>query len=206
MEQFLEKFGKLPLHLKLAGLAGVLVAIVALDYVLVLSGTLEEISQMSSEEAPGGRLQQVEKKLLEKQNQAANLTTYKREVERLKQQVKEAQEQLPTHAEIPKLMRDVAYEGQQSGLVIKRFELVKEEMQGAFAKVPVKMAVEGSYHEIAVFLDRLARMPRIVNVTGMRLTQPKIVNKKIVLQADYLATTFRFLENRAEAAAAAAKK
>ena len=205
MEQFLEKFGKFPLHTKLLGLVGAVLAILVLDYVLVLSGTIDEIAEMSSE-APPGKLQQVEKKLLEKQNQAANLTTYKREVERLKQQVKEAQEQLPTQAEIPKLMRDVAYEGQQSGLVIKRFELIKEELQGAFARVPVRMSVEGSYHEIAVFLDRLARMPRIVNVTGMRLNTPRIVNKKIVLQADYLATTFRFLENRAEAAAPAAKK
>ena len=194
MDQFLDKFTKVPIQHKLLGLVGAIALVLILDFLLVLQGQWDELAALNSPEPPEGRLQAVEKKLLEKQQQAANLTTYKREVERLKQQVKEAQEQLPTQAEIPKLMRDVAYEGQQSGLVIKRFELMNEQQKGAFSAVPVKMSVEGSYHEIAVFLDRLARMPRIVNVTNMGLKTPKLINKKIVLQAEYLATTYRFLE------------
>jgi type IV pilus assembly protein PilO len=192
VEPFLEKFTKIPLKHKAAGLAAVLLAIFLLDYFLVIDGQFAELQQLSNEGEPEGRLQQVQKKLLEKQQQAAHLTEYKREVERLKQQVKEAQEQLPTQAEIPKLMRDVAYEGQQSGLIIKRFELSSEQQRGSFSAVPVKMLVDGSYHEVAVFLDRLSKMSRIVNVTNISLKNPRIVNKKIVLQGDYVATTFRF--------------
>ncbi|MEW5848493.1 MAG: type 4a pilus biogenesis protein PilO [Myxococcota bacterium] len=202
MEQFLEKFTKIPLQHKLGGLLGALLLMAGLDWFLVVDGQMTLLKELSNPtEDPPGRLQKVEKKLLEKQQQAANLTTYKREVERLKQQVKEAQEQLPTQAEIPKLMRDVAYEGQQSGLVVKRFELSGEQQKGAFSSVPVKMAVEGSYHEVAVFLDRLSKMPRIVNVTQIQLRSPRVVNKKIVLQGEYLATTYRFLEGNVAAAA-----
>lgn len=193
MEQFLEKFTKIPWQQKVGALAGLLVLIGALDYFLVVQGQFEERDSLDHEEQPEGRKQQVKKKLLEKQQQASHLTEYKREVERLKQQVKEAQEQLPTSAEIPKLMRDIAYEGQQSGLVIKRFELAGEQAKGSFSAVPVRMSVEGSYHEVAVFLDRLSKMPRIVNVTNIALTGPHIVNKKIVLSGNYLATTFRFI-------------
>lgn len=194
MEQFLEKFTKIPLQQKLLGLLAATILLVVGDYFLFVSDQLAEIETLDHEEDPLGKLQTTHTKLVQKQEQASHLTEYKREVERLKQQVKEAQEQLPTQAEIPKLMRDVAYEAQQSGLVIKRFELTSEQQKGAFSAVPVKMAVEGSYHEVAVFLDRLSKMPRIVNVTQIKLTSPRVVNKKIVLAADYLATTFRFID------------
>jgi len=198
VEQFLEKFTKVPLQQKLAGLLALTVLLVVGDYFLIVADQHAEIETLDHDEDPVGKLQVTNKKLLEKQEQASHLTEYKREVERLKQQVKEAQEQLPTQAEIPKLMRDVAYEAQQSGLIIKRFELTGEQQKGAFSAVPVKMSVEGSYHEVAVFLDRLSKMPRIVNVTQIGLKSPRVVNKKIVLAADYLATTFRFIDKGAK--------
>lgn len=196
MDQFLEKFTKFPLPQKLGALAAALLLIVGLDYWMVIGDQIDTLTQLDNEEDPVGKKQQVKRKLLEKNEQASHLTEYKREVERLKQQVKEAQEQLPTQAEIPKLMRDVAYEGQQSGLTIKRFELTGEQNRGEFAAVPVKMSVEGSYHEVAVFLDRLSKMPRIVNVTNISLASPRTINKKIVLNGEYLATTFRFLDKK----------
>jgi type IV pilus assembly protein PilO len=192
MEQFLEKFVKIPLPQKVGALAGAILLILGLDYFLVVSDQLATLASLDQEEEPKGQKQKAKQKLFEKQQQASHLTEYKREVERLKQQVKEAQEQLPTAAEIPKLMRDVAYEGQQSGLTINRFELNSESDRGQFAAVPVRMRVTGSYHEVAVFLDRLSKMPRIINVTNISLRSPRTVNKKIVLSGDYTATTFRF--------------
>jgi type IV pilus assembly protein PilO len=196
VEKFLEQFTKFPWQQKVGALAALLIVICVADYFLIVAAQMEEMATLDQEEAPEGKKQQVKKKLLEKQQQASHLTEYKREVERLKQQVKEAQEQLPTLAEIPKLMRDVAYEGQQSGLVIRRFELTAEQAKGNFSAVPVRMQVEGSYHEVAVFLDRLSKMPRIVNVTNISLRTPHLVNKKIVLAGEYMATTFRFIEKK----------
>ncbi len=202
MEKVLEQFTKIPWQQKVAGVVALVVVLGVLDYFLVMQAQFAELETLDHEEAPEGQKQTVKKKLMEKQQQASHLTEYKREVERLKQQVKEAQEQLPTMAEIPKLMRDVAYEGQQSGLVIKRFELTPEQAKGNFSAVPVRMKVDGSYHEVAVFLDRLSKMPRIVNVTNISLKTPKLVNKKIVLEGEYLATTFRFIDKGAAPAAA----
>ncbi len=202
MEKVLEQFTKIPWQQKVGGVVALVVVLGVLDYFLVMQSQFAELETLDHEEAPEGQRQTVKKKLMEKQQQASHLTEYKREVERLKQQVKEAQEQLPTMAEIPKLMRDVAYEGQQSGLVIKRFELTPEQAKGNFSAVPVRMKVDGSYHEVAVFLDRLSKMPRIVNVTNISLKTPKLVNKKIVLEGEYLATTFRFIDKGAAPAAA----
>src|SRR4051812_7897083 len=114
MDKFLEKFVKIPWQQKLLAVGVLLIVMVAGDYFVYISPATAEQLQLDNEEQPEGKKQKTKKKLLEKQQQASHLTEYKREVERLKQQVKEAQEQLPTQAEIPKLMRDVAYEGQQS--------------------------------------------------------------------------------------------
>jgi type IV pilus assembly protein PilO len=191
MEKFLEDFSKIPLRNKLIVVAALIVAIGLGTYYFSVADSLTAIAQNDD------RIAQQEQELVKLQQQAQHRTQFMREVERLKQRLREAEEQLPKQAEIPKLLRDIAYEAQQSGLRMDRFELQGEAVQGDFAAVPVKMAVKGSYHEIAVFLDRLSKMPRIVNVTDLNMTTPTMENKKIVVASTYTATTYRFLDKTA---------
>lgn len=188
MEKFLDNFAKIPLQQKLLGLIVVVAAIAGLTYLYWVSEKLDMIEQNK------GVIETQQAELVKLQQQAQHRTQFMREVERLRQRLREAEEQLPKQAEVEKLLRDVAYEAQQSGLQLLRFELQGEEQRGDFAAVPVKMNVRGSYHEVAVFLDRLSKMPRIVNVTNLAMAEPRIQNKKIVLNSSYLATTYRFLE------------
>ena len=189
MDKFLEQFTKLSIEKKALILIGIIIGFLVLDYFLVMSGQLESRTSLRAQ------ADDLQVKLLDKQQKAKDLTGFKREVERLKQRLREAEEQLPKKAEIPKLLKDIAYEGQQSGLLVGKFELRPEEKRGTFAAVPVAMVVEGSFHEVAVFFDRLAKLPRIVNVTEIALTDPRVVNKKITLRGAYTATTYRFLES-----------
>lgn len=191
MEKFLEQFSKVPLQQKLGGLALFVVVVAGLTYLNWISGHLE-VMEMND-----NRIAAQQAELVKLQQQAQHRTQFMREVERLRQRLREAEEQLPKQAEVEKLLRDVAYEAQQSGLQLSRFELQAEQSQGDFSAVPVRMRVRGSYHEIAVFLDRLSKMPRIVNVTDLKMSKPTIENKKIVLDSEYLATTYRFLEQAA---------
>ena len=199
MEKFLEDFAKIPLRNKLIVVAVAIVLIGLGTYQFSVSESLDKIAENDE------RIAQQEQELVKLQQQAQHRTQFMREVERLKQRLREAEEQLPKQAEIPKLLRDIAYEAQQSGLRMDRFELQGEAVQGDFAAVPVKMAVRGSYHEIAVFLDRLSKMPRIVNVTDLQMTTPTMENKKIVVASTYTATTYRFLDKTATAPAPAPK-
>src|SRR5205807_1265278 len=69
----------------------------------------------------------------------------------------------------------------------------QEQKQSFYASIPVVMAVTGNYHEIGVFLDSISKLARIVNVTNIKMTQPKMSGDKLVVSASYVATTFRFL-------------
>ncbi|MFH1808627.1 MAG: type 4a pilus biogenesis protein PilO [Pseudomonadota bacterium] len=188
MDQFFDTFTKISIEKKIGILIGMLLVVLGGDYFLVMSTQFEEQASLTAKN------EELQVQLLDKQQKAKDLTGFKREVERLRQRLREAEEQLPKKSEIPKLLKDINYEGQQSGLTISRFELQGEQQQGAFAAVPVRMVVEGNYHEIAVFLDRIAKLPRIVNVTNIVLGGAGEQNKKIVLQGSYTATTYRFLE------------
>lgn len=194
MEKFLESFAKIPSSQKLGGMAAAVAVIALATYFYGVSDNLDLIAEHDA------TIEQQQTELVKLQQQAQHRTQFMREVERLRQRLREAEEQLPKQAEVEKLLRDVAYEAQQSGLQMDRFELQAEQQQGDFAKVPVKMTVRGSYHEIAVFLDRLSKMPRIVNVTDLAMDKPKLENKKIVLSSQYMATTYRFLEQSETAA------
>ena len=188
MEKFLDQFSKIPAAHKGLGLLAAILLIVMAVYGLWIVEYQDEIEQHDA------TIAQQEAELLKLQTQAQYRSQYMREVERLRQRLREAEEQLPKAAEVPKLLRDISYEANQSGLRVDRFEIRPEQKRGEFAAVPVQMKVAGSYHEIAVFLDRLAKMSRIVNATNLSMTAPKVENKKIMLTANFDATTYRFLE------------
>lgn len=197
MEKFLESFAKIPLQQKIGGAALAVVLIGVATYFLSVADSLEKMENLD------GEIATQEKKLVELEQKAQHRTQFQREVERLMQRLREAEEQLPKQAEIPKVLRDIDYEAKQAGLRVDRFEPQAEAQQGDFAAVPLKMTVRGNYHEIAVFLDRLSKMPRIVNVTDLNMTAPTVENKKIVVASSYTATTYRFLERQDEAKKAA---
>jgi len=197
MDKFLESFAKIPLQQKAAGLGVLVVVVFAGAYFFSVEPAMTTISENED------KIAKQEAELLKLQQQAQHRTQFMREVERLKQRLREAEEQLPKQAELAKLLRDISYEAQQSGLRLDRFDIQPESQQGDFAQVPVKMSVRGSYHEIAVFFDRLAKMPRIVNVTDLVMATPLLENKKIVVSSSFSATTYRFLDKAPEPAAPA---
>lgn len=188
MDKFLDSFAKIPAVQKVLGMLVVVLFIAGATYAFGVADSMSRLQE--SEET----LLQQQAEMAKLNQQAQHRVQFVREVEKLRQRLREAEEQLPKQAEVEKLLRDVAYEAQQSNLQMDRFELQGEVVEGDFARVPVKMTVRGGYHEIAVLLDRLSKMSRIVNVTDLVMEKPRLENKKIVVTSNYLATTYRFVE------------
>ena len=115
------------------------------------------------------------------------------EMEKLKQQLDEALTELPLDKDIDELLAQLNDLGKKSGLEISRVTPGPESPEGFFARIPVAMSVSGNYHEIASFLQEVANMRRIVNVNNIKLSTPTARGDKVVLKSDFLATTFRFV-------------
>jgi type IV pilus assembly protein PilO len=64
--------------------------------------------------------------------------------------------------------------------------------KGFYAELPIQLRLSGTYHDIALFFDKIGKLERIVNVSDIELGAPKKENGQIVLDVTCNATTFQF--------------
>ena len=191
MDEIIDKVLKAPPLHRWGGLGALLVVLTILNFVLLVRpelGTLE--NQAAQQRALDSQLQ-------EKSEIAQNLNERRREMDVLQQKLDEALAELPESADIDELLAQLNEIGRKSGLEISAVEPAPEESAQIYVKIPIKMALTGNYHEIAMFLQSLANLRRIVNVNNIQLGSPTLKSEKVVLNTSFVATTFRFLDPKA---------
>jgi len=153
-------------------------------------------------------LEKLQVDLQQKQLIAANRPKLEAEIKVLEKELADALVRLPEEKEIPKLLTQVNTLGQQNGLEFLLFRPGATAQKGFYAEVPVEMRVEGQYHALGSFLDRVSKLERIVNVSDIRVTPLQAqaqradrADRSIV--ADLKATTYTFLEKGGSASAPA---
>ncbi|HEX8042730.1 type 4a pilus biogenesis protein PilO [Candidatus Deferrimicrobium sp.] len=146
-------------------------------------------------------LASLQSKIQEQQAIAANLRSFQDEVRRLEAQLSLLLEQLPNSAEIPSLLKSISDLGKDSGLEFLRFAPSGEVKKDFYAEIPVSISVNGDYHSFALFSDKVAHYPRIVNLSNIVFSSPKPSGDNIVLvTVNCTATTYRFLDQQAASA------
>src|SRR6266851_8771455 len=194
MEQLLDKIAKAPPAVKYGGLAGLVVLLSVLNFFFGIQPIEETITRQE------GQQKTLDIQLAEKQAIAQNLNERRREMDILEQKLAEALTELPEKKDIDELLAQLNDIGKKSGLEISRVEPGGETNATFFAKIPIKMSVSGNFHEIAMFMQEIANMRRIVNVNNIKLGTPVVKNDKVVLSSEFLATTFRFVDQAAQPA------
>ena len=189
MEQLLDRIAKAPAAAKYGGLAGLVVLISVLNFFFGIQPLQDQIANQENQQRA------LDRQLAEKQEIAQNLNERRREMDILEQKLAEALTELPEKKDVDELLAQLNDIGKKSGLEIARVEPAGEVPATFFAKIPIKMAVSGNYHEIAMFMQEIANMRRIVNVNNLSLGSPEVKNEKVVLKSEFMATTFRFLDS-----------
>lgn len=185
---------KLPLPKRMLVLAAVNLVIVGAVYWFLIGPKYSEVKGLR------GTLQELNIKLNENRLIAADIPKYLQEKEEMENKLKNAVAQLPNEKEIPDLIDSISSAGEKAGLKILIFRPGKEVKKGFYAEVPVNMSVEGKFEGLFDFSDRVGRLPRIVNISGMDITSTGHRNRVPVLKASFVATTFRFIPTPAEGA------
>ncbi|MBI3180843.1 MAG: type 4a pilus biogenesis protein PilO [Myxococcales bacterium] len=188
MEQLIDRIAKASNAAKFGGLAAAVVLITAANFFLFIQEIEDKIEGQKSTQSA------LNQSLAEKQEIAQNLNERRREMDLLEQRLAEALTELPDRKEIDELLAQLNDIGKKSGLEISVVEPGPESMAAFFARIPIKMVVSGNYHEIAMFLQEVSNMRRIVNVDNIRLGSGALRNDKVILTSEFLATTFRFVE------------
>lgn len=183
----LEKFNKLPVWGKILIAIGAVIVITGGNFYFFLQDANKKIARNDRQIA------QNVKEITDKKIIAENLSQFQREHELLKQKLTEALTALPMSGNIDELLGDMNANAKKSGLTIRSLTPKQEVAHGFYAAIPLDMQVSGTYHEIVVFFESISKLRRIVNISGISLTSPHNENDRVVLSANYVATTFRFI-------------
>jgi type IV pilus assembly protein PilO len=172
----------------LGGVAGA--AIVALYAYFLMMPLWEEKGKLEDQ------LLKVQSDLQQKQLIAANRPKLEAEIKALEKQLDEALVRLPEEKDIPRLLTQVNSLGQQNGLEFLLFRPGAPVKKGFYAEVPIDIRVEGQFHSLGGFLDRVSKLERIVTVSDIRITPLSGVAQRTdrSIAAELKATTYTFLE------------
>lgn len=190
MSQLLDRYTRLPRsqRLLLVGLGYLVVCVVF--FFSLISPTLAEIDSAKS----------VQEQLTTKRNQvrtrAENRASFEAELEGLAAQLKQALKELPNDREIPVLLSEIDGHARKSGLDVRRFQPLPEVLHEYFADVPVQLVMDGSFHEIGIFFDRVRKMSRIVSVQDIEMSDPVESGSETTLKVSAQAVTYRFLTEK----------
>ncbi len=171
--------------------AGILVVfniiIAALGYFFLISPTIEEAAKLTED------LDKLTAKIEESRTIAADIAKYKREMVALEDKLKEALSKLPNEKEIPDLLESISDAVKEVGLNVFLFKPGKIRKRGFYAEVPVSMRVQGGYESLYEFSDRMARLPRIVNIGSLSIKSPKKAGFSPQLETELVVMTFMFV-------------
>ncbi|MBF0099202.1 MAG: type 4a pilus biogenesis protein PilO [Magnetococcales bacterium] len=174
---------------RLAVVLAILALPLAAYAALLAPERLESLQQVQNS------LQQQEEQMASKRRLLARLPQMREELNKLKAEEERLAQRLPSEKEIPTLLTDISTLGLEQGLEFILFAPGSELVRELHAEVPVTLEVRGSFPALAQFIDRLARMPRIVTLSDWHLEpnkeQPELLGSKARL------TTYRFLTQKA---------
>jgi type IV pilus assembly protein PilO len=134
--------------------------------------------------------------LMKAKQTASRLPQVRAEHDELAQQWEEAKNLLPTQQEVAELLSQVTVAGQRSGVEFLLFEPKASVPREIYMENPIDVTVQGGFHSIGEFLERLSSLPRIVNVQGVDLknvANPVDAELPDVVQANMSLTSYTLL-------------
>ncbi|HUP28554.1 MAG TPA: type 4a pilus biogenesis protein PilO [Usitatibacter sp.] len=162
-------------------------------FVLIQVAAYFFLWQYQAEQIEKGRQDVVKQKetFLEKKRLAVNLEAYKQQRAEIEQSFGALLKQLPNKSEMDALLIDINQAGLGRGLAFELFRPAeKENITEFYAELPVNIKVTGNYHDLGAFASDVAKMPRIVLLTELKLDPPK----DGVLAMEAVAKTYRYLD------------
>jgi len=184
----LDKITKLPRPYRLGIVAGLVVLVFVIYGYGFYSTTSSQLESFRSQEL------ELQRKLNEVRSVTQNLGAFEEELQRLDRELQIALRQLPNSKELPVLLTDISTLGKNAGLEFKSFRPKPEIPREFYAEVPIEIEFHGHFHEIASFFDQISRLPRIVNVSELKMHVDKENANETLLFVQGNATTFRFLD------------
>jgi len=125
---------------------------------------------------------------------ARRLPEFRRQVADLEAQLDRLRPVLPNEKDVADLLRRIQGMATQSNLTIRGFAPQAVATRQMYAEWPIGLQIEGTYHNLGNFLERVSKFPRIINVTGIHIKAKDNGSPGDSITAECTATTFVLVE------------
>ncbi len=189
---FFQKIEGLTKPQRLGLFAGVLAVIIGLSgYLLIWPkyGTIDTLEK---------QLVSVQAELEKAKKNAAELNDWRSKMKQKEAQYKTVMRALPEKEEIPSLLAGISQAGKDAGLEFLLFQPKPEIAKDFYAEIPVDISVSGSYHQVALFFDKVSMLPRIVNIRDVKMVPQTQKEGSGSLTTACQAVTYKFIEGASQ--------
>lgn len=132
---------------------------------------------------------------------ARKLPEFRTQVSDLENRLTNLKAILPDEKDAADLLYRMQTVAAQSNLTIKSFKPGATVTKQLHAEWPIAMEIDGTYHNLAIFFDRVSKFTRIVNITGVDIKGKDKPDAGSTISANCIATTFVLLDKPATPAA-----
>jgi len=144
-------------------------AVVAGAAVLVTAGLYYTVfkTQRDQNAAAEQTLEAKMKENAELESYRPKLAEIERQLASLKQQLDIERRIVPDEKEVDGFMRMMDAEASKAGIEIRRYTSKPTAQKDFYTEVPFEMELDGPYYSMLSFFDRVGKLERIVNVSGL---------------------------------------
>jgi type IV pilus assembly protein PilO len=147
------------------------------------------------------QLQTIRAEVLRGQQTARELPEFRKRVTTLEAQLADLSRQLPSEQDVADLLRRVQGMATESNLTIRGFTPQATASKQLHMEWPIGLKLEGRYHDLGAFLERVSKFPRIINVGDIKIKAIENATGPATVSADCIATTFVMIDAKPAAPA-----
>ncbi len=130
------------------------------------------------------------------------LSQFREEVKRLELELQKLLQVLPPEKDTEDLIKKVEALVHQGDFSLKSFKTAEPVPKEFYKEYPIHIALDGTYHNLALFFDRMSKFSRIINVEDLKMSAlPNVPGK--TMTATFTAKTFIYTGDQEPAAGAA---
>lgn len=162
-------------------------AIVGASYYVVFTDISGQITGTRAE------LEKLQKKIDEGRAAERSLAQFREEVNRLQLDLDKLLRVLPTRMNTEDLLRRLRTLTEQGDFKLLRFAPSNRSQKQFYYEWPIQITLDGTYHNLALFFDRVSRFSRIINIENLRVSQ-KAGDPVRTIGATFTMKTFLYIE------------
>ncbi len=167
---------------------GLGLVIFGLGYWQYLQPKKDDIARME------GQLQGLQTKIQEGRAAQQQLPKFREEVRQLELELDKLLRILPARRNTADLLRRIRSLAEQGDFNLRRFTPGQLSDREFFSEWPIGVSVEGTYHNLALFFDRISRFSRIINIEDLGITAMQKADGEHTISASFSAKTFVYKE------------